>query len=77
MNNNSSSNYKMLQKIGSGATAEVWKATRGNKQYALKIFNRCNTKESAFYVQNENLYGSKVSHRSVISPNEVFAVMDD
>ena len=31
--------YRMIRKIGSGASAEVWQATKDGQDFAIKMFN--------------------------------------
>ena len=64
----------MVKKIGAGGSAEVWLAIKDGKQFAVKIFNNCDTMEEAeFYVLNEMYFGKKISSQYVVSPHELFA----
>ena len=46
--------YKMLRKIGSGGTSEVWKVRREGKDFALKIFRKLkDNSEQKLNMENE------------------------
>ena len=65
--------YTQIKQIGSGATANVWKAEKDGEDFALKIYkgsvDRMNQMEN---VMNELNFTSKVGETYAIAPIEAF-----
>ena len=65
--------YRMLKKLGSGATGDVYMTTKDNKNYALKVYKQ-NDENNMRCLQNERQYGAQIQDERVITPIEVFKV---
>ena len=51
--------YKMIRKIGSGATSEVWQVTKEGQDFAMKVFKKLeDISEQKICMQNEKMYAS-------------------
>lgn len=63
--------YRLLRKIGSGATAEVFKAQKDKQDFALKVFkNAPNMSMESFNREVE--FATKAPHAFVARPIESF-----
>ena len=67
--------YKLLKKLGSGATANVWMAKKDGQDFALKIYKESD-KTAKVAVRNEIVHGAQIQHESIITPREAFASTD-
>ena len=63
----------MVNKVGSGATSEVWKAQKDGKDFALKVYkSTIDQMKCMENVMNELNFASKVSDAFAIAPIEAF-----
>lgn len=69
--------HKLLRKLGSGATADVWQTKKEGKDYALKIYKNFDSDEQKKYVQNELRLAKMIDHTSVTVPRDAFVLTDE
>ena len=69
--------YKLINKVGSGATSDVWKAQKDGKDFALKVYkSTIDQMKCMENVMNELNFASKVSDAFAIAPIEAFVSRD-
>ena len=69
--------HRLLRKIGSGATADVWQTKKDGKDYALKIYKDFDNTEQKRFLNNELRQTAKINHSSVTVPRDAFTLTEE
>ena len=69
--------YNKVKQIGSGATADVWKAEKDGQDFALKVYKGpIDQMKQMQNVMNELNFASNVGEEFAIAPIEAFVSSD-